>query len=255
MHCGSIAIGGTILDISEGGLRFRAIEATTTVHEGQPATFETAQLGRVTGRIISVGQSSIHVQFGDLPEATRAAIEHFLGSVDEADRRFVTAAREAAAKIGTAMEMEIACGATTEAMIFDFDYRPIAGSDPQQFEAPFTALCDRLLPEIQEAVLATDSRIVFCAAVDKNAYLPTHNRQFSQTPRKDDPVWNAANCRNRRFFKDGAGLRAARTTRAFALQTYDRDMGAGNVVTLKEVDAPVYVKGRHWGGLRLAFRA
>ena len=255
MHFGSFAIRGTILDLSEGGLRFRAIEPATAVSEGQSATFETAQLGKVTGRVISVGQSSIHVQLGETSGEARAAIERFLGSVDEADRRFVTAAREAAAKIGTAMEIEIASGGTTEAVLFDFDYRPIAGSDPQQFEAPFTAFCDRLLPEIQEAVLAADSRIVFCAAVDKNAYLPTHNRQFSQTPRKDDPVWNAANCRNRRFFKDGAGLRAARTTRAFALQTYDRDMGAGNVVTLKEVDAPIYVKGRHWGGLRLAFKA
>jgi hypothetical protein len=48
-------------------------------------------------------------------------------------------------------------------------------------------------------------------------------------------------------------LRAARTSRDFLLQTYDRDMGYGTVVTLKEVDAPIRIHGRHLGGFRLAF--
>ena len=116
-------------------------------------------------------------------------------------------------------------------------------------------MCDRVLPDIQEPLLSLDSRVVFCAAVDKNAYLPTHNRKFSQPPRAGDPAWNAANCRNRRFFKDSAGIRAARSTRDFLLQTYDRDMGGGTSVTLKDVDVPIRIGGRHWGGLRLAFEA
>ncbi|MBI5321726.1 methyl-accepting chemotaxis protein [Bradyrhizobium sp.] len=255
MRCGASRIEGTILDLSEGGLRFRSTGSAAAACEGQPVVFETEQFGEVAGTIISIGQSSIHVQFDELSEDRNAAIARFLRSVDEADRSFVAAAREAAQKIGAAFEAEIARGTIPEARLFDFDYRPIAGSNPQQFDAPFTELCDRLLPAIQEPALALDPRVVFCAAVDRNAYLPTHNRQFSQTPRRDDPVWNAANCRNRRFFKDSAGLRAARTSREFALQTYDRDMGGGNVVTLKEIDVPIHIKGKHWGGLRLAFKA
>jgi hypothetical protein len=68
----------------------------------------------------------------------------------------------------------------------------------------FVALTDRLLPPIQEPVLELDPRIVFCAAVDRNGYLPTHNRKFSH-PQSRDPVWNAANCRNRRIFDDRVG--------------------------------------------------
>lgn len=245
---------GTILDLSERGLRFRP-NGAAAAREGEPVSFETGQFGDVAGNIVSIGQSSIHIQFGEMTEERKAALARFLRSVDEADRRFVTAARETASKIGAAFEAEIANGTISKAQLFEFDYRPIASSNPQQFSAPFTALCDRLLPAIQEPVLAIDPRVVFCAAVDKNAYLPTHNRQFSQTQRQDDPVWNAANCRNRRFFKDSAGLRAARLTREFTLQTYDRDMGGGNLVTLKEVDVPIRIKGKHWGGLRLAFRA
>ena len=31
-------------------------------------------------------------------------------------------------------------------------------------------------------------------------------------------------------------------------------MGGGNFVVMKEVAAPIVVDGRHWGGLRLAYR-
>ena len=40
-------------------------------------------------------------------------------------------------------------------------------------ETGFTALTDRLLPGIQEPMLAIDPRVVFCAAVDRNGFLPT----------------------------------------------------------------------------------
>ncbi len=138
--------------------------------------------------------------------------------------------------------------------LFSKTYTPIPGTDPQQVTAPFTALCDRLLPAIQEPVLALSPRIVFCAAVDLNGYLPTHNRAFSQPPRPGQRDWNAANCRNRRIFDDRVGLGAGRSTRPFLLQSYRRDMGGGQFALMKDVSAPIFVGGRHWGGLRLAYR-
>ena len=105
-----------------------------------------------------------------------------------------------------------------------------------------------------EWVLKRDPRIVFCAAVDRNGYLPTHNKIYSQ-PQGDDPVWNAANCRNRRIFNDRTGLAAGRNRRKFLLQTYRRDMGNGNYVLMKDASVPIKIDGRHWGGLRIGFKA
>ena len=139
--------------------------------------------------------------------------------------------------------------------LFNSNYRQIPNTDPIQHVTSFVELCDRVLPQIQEPVLSLNSRVVFCATVDRNGYLPTHNRQFSHPQRPGDPVWNAANCRHRRIFNDRAGLSAARTIRAHLMQTYDREMGDGVVVTLKEVDVSIEVRGRHWGAVRLAFKA
>ncbi|MGR5475532.1 chemotaxis protein, partial [Vibrio astriarenae] len=78
--------------------------------------------------------------------------------------------------------------------LFDHAYQPVANTDPPQHLTRFTAFTDRVLPALQEPLLGLDPRVVFCAAVDANGYLPTHNLKFSQ-PQGSDPVWNAANSR------------------------------------------------------------
>ncbi|WP_198376825.1 methyl-accepting chemotaxis protein, partial [Neoroseomonas rubea] len=171
------------------------------------------------------------------------------------DTPFIEAAQKAARRIAAGFEAALAAGEITEAALFDEAYRPIPGTDPRQMETGFTALTDRLLPAIQEPMLAIDPRVVFCAAVDRNGFLPTHNRKFGQPQRPGDPVWNAANARSRRIFDDRTGLAAARNRKPFLLQAYRRDMGGGQVAVMKDCSAPILVRGRHWGGLRLAYRA
>lgn len=174
--------------------------------------------------------------------------------VETVDTPYIAAVQKAAAEISTAFSAEVEAGRIQMRDLFDQTYRPIPGTDPEQVMAAFTALTDRLLPAIQEPMLNLSAAVVFCAAVDVNGYLPTHNRKFSQPQRAGDPTWNAANCRNRRIFADRVGLAAGRNTRPFLLQSYRRDMGGGSFALMKDVSAPIFVQGRHWGGLRLAYR-
>lgn len=169
--------------------------------------------------------------------------------VRTAQSELIATAMETAATIGGLFEQALARGELTLADLFDETYRPIAGSDPLQHMTRFVALTDRILPPIQEALLTSNRRIVFCAAVDRNGFLPTHNRKYAQ-PQGADPVWNNANCRNRRIFNDRTGLAAARNQKPFLLQTYRRDMGGGQFLVMEDLSAPIRVKGRHWGGFR-----
>ena len=81
-----------------------------------------------------------------------------------------------------------------------------------------------------------------------------NNARYNQPQRVGDVAWNTANSRNRRIFNDRTGLASARNQRPFLLQTYRRDMGGGQFIVMKEAAAPITVAGRHWGGLRLAFK-
>jgi methyl-accepting chemotaxis protein len=168
------------------------------------------------------------------------------------DTPYIEAVLEASCRIARLFEDAVAAGRIGLDDLFDERYQPIPGTDPVQHTTRFTALTDALLPALQEAVVAALPKVVFCAAVDRNGYLPTHNARFSR-PQGSDPVWNAAHCRNRRIFADRTGLAAGRSQRRFLLQTYRRDMGGGRYVLMKDLSAPITVKGRHWGGLRLAY--
>ncbi len=93
----------------------------------------------------------------------------------------------------------------------------------------------------------------FASPGRKGGYLPTHNPNYRQ-PQGKDPVWNNANCRNRRLFNDRAVKKVAANTKPFLLQTYRRDMGGGNFVLMKDLSSPISVRGRHWGAFRMGFR-
>jgi methyl-accepting chemotaxis protein len=168
------------------------------------------------------------------------------------DSPYIEQVIAAAARVSEIFEAAVASGRISMEDLFDTDYRPISGTNPQQCMSRCVALTDEVLPPVQEAMLEFSDKVVFCAAVDVNGFLPTHNRKFSKA-QGQDPVWNAANCRNRRIFNDRTGIAAARNRHRFLLQTYRRDMGGGNFKLMKDVSAPIIVRGRHWGGLRLAY--
>ena len=230
----------------------RIDDAATEIGETS-RSFE-ARIADVTG--------DVQLSSGDLNSA-RDRVNNLLGvserligiiaelDVETVDTPFIRHAQNAASRISALFEDAIRDGRLSRDALFDEAYQPIPGSNPQQLRARFT---DANLPEIQEALLEADPRVVFCVTVDRNGYLPTHNRKFSK-PHRADVAWNTANGRNRRIFDDRVGLSAGRNTRPFLLQTYRRDMGGGQYCLMKDVSAPITVQGRHWGGLRLAYTA
>lgn len=170
------------------------------------------------------------------------------------DSPYIRIACDAAKNISSLFEQHVGSGLITIEDLFDRQYRQIPGSTPVQVTTRFTGYTDKVLPAILEPIVAGDERITFCAAVDENGYLPTHNRKFSHPQRAGDLDWNTANCRNRRIFNDRVGLAAGRNAEPFLVQTYRRDMGAGQFVMMKDISAPIAVRGRHWGALRLAVK-
>lgn len=170
------------------------------------------------------------------------------------DTPYIRAAQSAAAELSALLDQALSQGDVRLEELFDEQYQPLQGTQPQQYLTCYCALADHLFPQVQERLLGLSAQVVFCVAIDRNGFIACHNRKYNQPQRAGDVVWNTANCRNRRLFQDRAGLAAGRNQRPFLLQTYRRDMGGGVKVVMKEVDAPITVAGRHWGGLRLAWK-
>ena len=215
----------------------------------------TAEVGTVAASVAAGAESlkKVNANTRNFLKAAETMVEitNDCGAVTP-DTPFIEAVQRGAARLSAALEKAVEQRRITLADLFDEKYQPVHGTNPAQVMTRFVALTDELFPPVQEELLAFNNKVVFCAAVDRNGYLPTHNLKFSQ-PQGDDPVWNAANSRNRRIFNDRTGLSAGRNERRFLLQTYRRDMGGGQRVLMKDLSAPITVQGRHWGGLRLAY--
>jgi methyl-accepting chemotaxis protein len=173
--------------------------------------------------------------------------------VETSDAPLIRVVIETAKQISVAFETALDRGDITMNQLMDERYREIPGTDPQQYLTDYVAFTDRILPPIQDPIQKSDPRIVFCVAWARSGYLPTHNPNYS-LPQGPDPVWNNANCRNRRIFNDRNVRKIATNTKPFLLQTYRRDMGGSQFVLMKDLSAPIFIRGRHWGAFRMGFR-
>ncbi|MEI6985584.1 MAG: globin-coupled sensor protein [Rhodospirillaceae bacterium] len=242
-------------NLSMTGIQIRSPELAQIIKtERVPVTIDIPNIGRVEGLVICVEQGALHVHLPTIAPDTTRKLADVVDRCRREDAEMVGLAKDTAAHISRLFEAAIDRKEITWEQLWDVDYRLIKDSDPAQFTTKFLALCDRLLPSVQEPLLTEHKNIAFTVTVDRNGYLPTHNGIYSQPQRRGDKVWNTANCRNRRIFDDRTGLSAARNRQPVLVQTYRRDMGGGNSVSMKDISAPIMVHGQHWGGYRIGCR-
>src|ERR1700712_2152979 len=242
-----------VYEISNEGILISGPDAERLApNEPLAATLRTVGACRI--RIGERSKAGVLAQFERPDAALKEAIEDALWAIHDENTEFVTRAMEAGVALTKIFENGVSSGAISIEDMFDTDYVEIPGTNPAQHRTKGLAWADRALPAFQEAFLAKDPRMAFCAMIDRNGYLPVHNKIYSHPQRPGDVAWNTANCRNRRIFNDPAGLAAGRNERAYLIQSYARDMGNGQTVMMREIDVPIRVNGRHWGGFRTAYK-
>ncbi|MBU2979818.1 methyl-accepting chemotaxis protein [Alteromonas sp. C1M14] len=225
----------------------------------------TVEQHRETNQGISVNAVQLHRNTehleGDLKEVAEKAfslscqtesifraLQQF--AIEDRNAQVLCKATQAASEIGCLFESAIEQGAIKETDLFNFAYTPIANTRPQKYNSAFDTFTDARLPAIQEPILAQYPFVNYAGAVDKNGYFPTHNLKFSK-PLTGNYDVDLTNNRTKRIFDDITGKRCARNTENFLLQTYKRDTGQ----IMHDLSVPIYVNGRHWGGLRVGYEA
>lgn len=159
------------------------------------------------------------------------------------------AAVAGARQYGDFFDNAIDAGALTVNDVFDRNYVEIKGyswGTKPKYHTKYDQLTDRAVLVFQDKFLDYDD-FVFAVGVDENGYLPTHNTVFQKVITGVAETDLAGN-RTKRIFNDPVGLSAARSLEPSLVQVYKRDTGE----TMWDVSAPIYVKGKHWGGFRVA---
>ena len=169
-------------------------------------------------------------------------------ALDDYHQRVYDLAREGAQAIARQFEAAVKSGRIGLDDLFDRRYQPIPGTHPQKFATRFDRFTDEILPAIQEPLLKRHEGVVFAIACTPDGYVPTHNLAFSQPPSGDARV-DMAHSRSKRIFTDRTGIRCGSHQQALLMQTYTRDTGE----LMHDLSVPIFIHGRHWGGLRLGY--
>lgn len=130
--------------------------------------------------------------------------------------------------------------------IWDQNYRPVPGTDPQKYEVGYLRSFEQQVQPLLEDALARLQGGVFTLLIDARGYGPIHNLKCSK-PLTGDYATDLAGNRTKRLWTDPTGQRAAKNTQPLLLQTYARDTGE----ILSEINLPIRVDGRIWGNVRV----
>ena len=131
--------------------------------------------------------------------------------------------------------------------VFDTNYIPISGTDPQKYHTRYDSYLDKTILEIEDEYLK-DEQVVFAVLVDSNGYLPTHNSKYTK-PLTGDKEKDKVGNRTKRLFNDPVGLAAAKNEKDLLKQVYARDTGE----KMWDISSPVYLDGEHWGAFRVGY--
>ncbi len=168
------------------------------------------------------------------------------------DSAMVEAAMSRARDVEALAEEALASGSLSVDALFDTNYRPIEGSNPQRFRtrlmdwahANWRPLLDRTDAEIDAAMAA--------ACTDLNGYLPTHLSRHSKTP-NGNITHDTQFCRHGRIILDPIDKKAKHSTQPYMMAVYRQEGDGRSYRVVRNVYVPLTIGGRRWGDFELAY--
>jgi methyl-accepting chemotaxis protein len=240
-----------LIELSPEALQIEMDAAS--VRLGEDAEVEFAPLGTFTIRLLTPTMAGFEAMLVAPSALLLSRIEDELRRVRVTYQPYIDRVQAVAAEVMATLERALAAGVIREDHVFSTAYVRDGVTEPAQYLCESVAALEPHVRHIVERELEVAPLPDFCLLQDRNGFNPVHNLRFSQPPRLGDTVWNLRYSRMRRIFDDKTGLAAARNLKPFLVQSYARDMG--DAIELRmEFDAPLFLRGRHWGCVRMAYK-
>lgn len=168
------------------------------------------------------------------------------------DSVMVEKAQQRALEVAKSVEDAIAKGEISAAQVFDQNYEPIPGSNPQRFRTGLSEWADRVWQPMLDATTKSDTNIQAAACTDTKGFLPTHLSDKSRAP-TGDLAHDTKYCRNGRILFEAIDKKAKASTAPYMMAVYRQEGDGTNYEVVRNVYIPVYINGRRWGDFEIAY--
>lgn len=154
-----------------------------------------------------------------------------------------------ALEISAIIKESVAKGDISGEEIWDRNYIPVEGTNPQKYISKFTEFTRKYVQPVEDKYLRMNANFRYFVLTDDNGYIPVHN-SISDKPLSGRYKTDLFENRSMRIFDDYVGISAARSADKYLVQTYSRD--TGEIMT--DVSVPIFFEGKHWGAIRVGAR-
>ncbi|WP_394727578.1 methyl-accepting chemotaxis protein [Altererythrobacter sp. GH1-8] len=168
------------------------------------------------------------------------------------DEAMVELAKDEAQSLKHSIEQAIADGALSQDDIFDQNYIPVEGTNPQLYRTRFSEWADANIRPQFDRMEQMSHEIIGGVCTDMNGWLPTHSSAFSRQPTGDFEHDNAY-CRNGIKYLAGVDRMAKRSKADYMMAVYRSEASAGGYQVVRNVYVPLVISGRRWGDFELAY--
>ena len=149
-------------------------------------------------------------------------------------------------------EEALAKGELTMDQLFDQNYRPVPGTNPQLYRTSLSDWADRNWRPVIDAVVAEGGAIKMCSPADMNGFLPTHVSEHSRQP-TGDIAHDTKYCRNGRIIMEGVDIVSKKSSDPYTMAVYRQEGDGKNYIVVRNVYVPLFINGRRWGDSELAY--
>lgn len=168
------------------------------------------------------------------------------------DSVMVEKAQAAARELAELTEAAIARGELSANDLFDQDYIPIPGRNPQRYRTGLNDWADRNWQPLLDAAKDSDPAISAAACTDTKGFLPTHISEMARQP-TGDVVHDTKYCRNGRILFDPIDKKAKSSTAPYMMAVYRQEGDGRQYRVMRNVYVPLIINGRRWGDFEVAY--
>ncbi|GIX18405.1 MAG: chemotaxis protein [Erythrobacter sp.] len=222
----------------------------------------SAHVGRVHDVLVRFERASeadedklhgVHAKVAELEDRASVMFDHIVGAgLSPRDSAIVAIAEEAAAEARRIAEAALADGTLTPAMLFDEDYRPVPGTNPQLFRTSLSDWADRHWRPLLDATMERDGAIIAAVCDDRNGFMPTHLTARSRQP-TGDYTHDLQFCRNGRIITTPFDKWVKQATKPFSMAVYRHEGDGAHYRVVRLVSVPLVLAGRRWGEFEISY--
>ena len=200
--------------------------------------------------------SHAHQDVTDLETRANIMFDKLVHSgMSREDSQFVELACEQAERIKQFTEHAIEAGSLTLVSLFDENLVAVVGSNPVRYRSSFSDWADTHWRPLFDEISTLRPEILTSVCTSSKGFLPTHMSKFSAIP-TGEIAHDSRYCRNGRVFLEGVDIAAKTSEQSYMMAVYRHTGASGgnrSEAVVRNVYVPLYVHGRRWGDLEVAY--